>query len=468
MDLKIISSEILKEVPITSQQTLDKLQIEIKKDNKKVVILDDDPTGTQTVKNIPILTNWDYENLEKEVMNTNFNAFYILTNTRAMSEEEAALINYEIGINLKEIQEKNNIDLEVISRGDSTLRGHFPMELRVLEQSMKINYDAWIIAPYFEEGKRYTKDDIHYVKENDKLIPVGITQFAKDHTFGFTSSNLKEWVEEKNSGTVKKENVKSISLDDIRIGKEKVVKEKLSSLKNGDICIVNAMCMEDMNIFNIGLLQAEKEGKKFLFRTAASFIKSRLAIKNDKLLNKYDLNLNENKGGVIVAGSYVNKTTSQINHLLKNTSINKIEIDIDKILDPDKEKEYIKEIVEELENNIENKKDTIIYTTRKLITGSNGKESLGIGNKISNGLVKIIKSLKTTPKYIVAKGGITSSDIATKAIKIEKAIVEGQILDGVPVWKAIKSNKFDEIKYIVFPGNVGEDKSLTDLYNKLN
>ncbi|MGL5695227.1 MAG: nucleotide-binding domain containing protein, partial [Peptostreptococcaceae bacterium] len=118
-------------------------------------------------------------------------------------------------------------------------------------------------------------------------------------------------------------------------------------------------------------------------------------------------------------------------------------------------------------DNIKNSKDTIIYTTRKLVKGSNGRESLDIGNKISNGLVKIIKRLGTTPKYVVAKGGITSSDIATKAIKIEKAIVEGQIIAGVPVWKAIKSKKFEQIKYIVFPGNVGDEKALTDLYNKL-
>lgn len=468
MDIKPISEDILKGLPITTKATFEKLLKEVESDNKKIVVLDDDPTGTQTVKNIPILTNWDYESLKNEVLNKDYTTFYILTNTRSMNEEEAALVNYEIGRNLSNIQKEEKIELVIISRGDSTLRGHFPMELRVLESSMDINYDGWIIIPYFEEGKRYTKDDIHYVKEGNKLVPVGMTQFAKDHTFGFNSSNLKEWVEEKNVGTIKKDEVKSITLDDIRIGKEEKIKEKLNQLNNNDICIVNAMCMEDMNIFNTALLQVEKQGKNFLFRTAASFIKSRLAIENNTLLTKKDLDLDEEKGGVIIAGSYVNKTTSQIENLLENTQIRKMEIDIEKILNQEIVDDYIKEIVSELQDNINLGKDTIIYTTRKLITGTNASENLGIGNKISNGLVRIIASLDVVPKYIVAKGGITSSDIATKAIKIEKAIVIGQILDGVPVWKATKCNKFGDIKYIVFPGNVGDEQSLTELYNKLN
>lgn len=468
MNIEPISADILKNVPKTSELTLKTLLKEIEKEDKKVVILDDDPTGTQTVKDIPILTNWDYDNLRKEVKNKDYKAFYILTNTRAMNEEEAALINYEIGSNLRKIETLENIELEIISRSDSTLRGHFPMELRVLEQSMNVDYDGWIIIPYFEEGKRYTKDDIHYVEEGNELIPIGMTQFAKDHTFGFKSSNLKEWVEEKNARSIKKENIKSISLEDIRVGRENVVKEKLLNLNKSDICIVNAMCMEDMNIFNIGLLQSQQEGKRFLFRTAASFIKSRLGIENNNLLTKDDLCLDKKRGGIIIAGSYVNKTTLQIKNLLENTPINKIEIDIEKILNQEGFENYMNEIVSELESNINLGKDTIIYTSRRLITGINGRESLNIGNKISNGLVKIIKSLESTPKYIVAKGGITSSDIATKGIQIEKAIVKGQILAGVPVWKATKSNKFTDINYIVFPGNVGEETSLTNLYNKLN
>lgn len=468
MNIEPISADILKDVPKTSESTFKTLLKQIEQQNKKVVILDDDPTGTQTVKEIPILTSWEYDKLIKEVRNKEYKAFYILTNTRAMNEEEAALINYEIGSNIRKIELEENIELEIISRGDSTLRGHFPMELKVLEQSVNVDYDGWIIIPYFEEGKRYTKDDIHYVKEDNKLIPIGMTQFARDNTFGFKSSNLKEWVEEKYARNIKKEDVKSISLDDIRVGGENLVKEKLLSLKKSDICIVNAMCMEDMNVFSIGLLQAQKEGKKFLFRTSASFVKSRLGIKNNNLLTKYDLCLDKKRGGIIIAGSYVNKTTLQIKNLLENTTIDKIEIDIEKILNQRNLNNYIDEIVNKLEENINLGKDTIIYTSRRLITGINGRESLNIGNKISNGLVKIIRLLESKPKYIVSKGGITSSDIATKGIGIERAVVKGQILAGVPVWKSIKSDKFTDINYIVFPGNVGEETALTDLYNKLN
>jgi uncharacterized protein YgbK (DUF1537 family) len=72
------------------------------------------------------------------------------------------------------------------------------------------------------------------------------------------------------------------------------------------------------------------------------------------------------------------------------------------------------------------------------------------------------------PKFIVAKGGITSSDLATKGLSAEKAFVLGAITPGVPVWQMDSKSKFPGISYVVFPGNVGNQNSLLEVCRKLD
>jgi len=223
--------------------------------NHKVVVLDDDPTGTQTVHNVPILTEWSTPSLEKEFQNNSV-GFYILTNTRSFNPDEAREINHQIGFNLTKTAKKCKKAFHLISRGDSTLRGHFPSEVEALADSTGINYDAWILLPAFIEGGRVTVNDIHYVYEGGKYIPAGLTQFAKDTVFGYKSSNLNEWIIEKFCGNISPKSIHSISINNIRKGGPKSVCQKLSKLNNGQICIVNAVTYSDIEVFSLGMLMA--------------------------------------------------------------------------------------------------------------------------------------------------------------------------------------------------------------------
>ena len=58
------------------------------------------------------------------------------------------------------------------------------------------------------------------------------------------------------------------------------------------------------------------------------------------------------------------------------------------------------------------------------------------------------------------KGGITSSDVGTKALAVKKARVLGQIQPGIPVWQTGAESRFPGTPYVIFPGNVGEDGTL--------
>lgn len=444
----------------------EEMNVNFDEQGKKIVVLDDDPTGTQTVYDIPIYTRVDYEIIQKIFQDNNIKAFYILTNTRSMSKEKVMELDSKIARNIDLVSKRTGIDYELIVRGDSTLRGHFPLELNIIKDNISKKIDGYFLIPFFQEGGRITVDDVHYVKENNTFIPVGETQFARDHTFGFTSSNLKDYVEEKTNCLVLKDQVVSISLEELRSNSSAVF-NKIMDL-NGRICIVNAENYSDIQAFVNGLIKAEYQGKNFLFRTAASFVKSRIGLKDNGLLDGNTLNIIDNRGGLIVAGSYVNKTSQQINHLMKETSIYSIEIDVLSILTESDNSNIIKKISQKIDENIIRGIDTLIYTSRSVILGNDNTPNLDIGNKISLYLAKIVKQLKEAPAFIVAKGGITSSDIATEGLNVEEAIVCGQIANGVPVWKSGRESKFYGLVYVVFPGNVGDEDELTNVIRRLH
>lgn len=218
----------------------------------KLVILDDDPTGTQTCHDIAVLTVWDIPTLTNEFISST-GGFFILTNSRAFPPAEVRPLLMKICENLKIAATAAGKVFEVVLRGDSTLRGHFPLEPEIVEEVFgKVN--AWVLAPFFYQGGRYTIDDVHYVLEKDALVPAGQTPFASDASFSYRSSNLRDYIQEKAPEKFKPENMVSITLDDIRRGGPIEVEKKLLSLNTGSIVIVNAAAESDMDIFSAGLL----------------------------------------------------------------------------------------------------------------------------------------------------------------------------------------------------------------------
>src|SRR5512139_227342 len=190
---------------------------EVSASKRKVVVLDDDPTGTQTVNNTPVLTEWSVEALQAELQ-SDFPVFYILTNSRSLTLHAARALNTDIGRNLVEARKRVNRDFVVVSRSDSTLRGHFPGEVEALASGLGENFDGWIVIPLFLEGGRYTLGDTHYVDEGGWLVPSAETEFARDSVFGYRSSNLRDWVEEKTGGCIRSKDVLSIAIEDLRMG----------------------------------------------------------------------------------------------------------------------------------------------------------------------------------------------------------------------------------------------------------
>ncbi|KAH8698947.1 hypothetical protein BGW36DRAFT_396574 [Talaromyces proteolyticus] len=433
----------------------------------RFIILDDDPTGTQTSHDIIVLTVWDIPNLIEELQQPS-PGFFILTNSRALPPLEAEKLIRTICENIAQATKLTGQTVDIVLRGDSTLRGHFPLEADAV-QSVFGAADAWILAPFFFEGGRFTINDVHYVVEGGNFVPVGDTPFARDATFGYKSSNLRDYVMEKAAARFGTEQLHSITIQDIRIGGPQAVYEKLMSLPRGGVVIVNAAAESDMHVFVAGLLLAEANGKHYLYRTGATFVSTRLGIRSKAPIRLAELGLSIPRkiGGLILAGSYVPKTTAQLNALVdrRGNDLAVVEMKVeDLITSAETTESVIQAVSNKIELHLLSGKDTLVMTSRILITGDNELSSLAIGSKVMEALVGLLQRIEVRPRYIIAKGGITSSDAATKGLRIKRALVVGQAAAGVPLWRCDEpTSRHPGVPFVVFPGNVGSELTLHDL-----
>ncbi|MDF2874786.1 MAG: hydroxyacid dehydrogenase [Sporomusa sp.] len=448
-------------------------QKSVGQDKKVIIVLDDDPTGIQTVHDVSVYMQWT-----RDIVRTAFSTerlFFIQTNSRAFSPGEAQAINAEIMVNLIDAAQGTGLDFAVISRSDSTLRGYYPLETAVLrdvyERKTGKQIHGEILIPFFSEAGRVTCRDIHYVREGKRFIPAGETEFAKDSIFGFHSSDLKYYIEEKTQGAFSHEQVISIDLESIRSGNLQAITQKLRAARDFAKIIVNALCYDDLRMFIIALKTAEAAGKRFLFRTAASFVKAYGNIEDKALLTKHDfeqLAAGEQRPVLTIVGSYVRKTTAQLAQLLHCEGIFPIEINVNELLQsPQNKEKTIHDIVCSIEQQMKAGKNPVVYTSRGLVTHAddNKEANLRIFKEVSAALSQIVRSLSVRPGCIIAKGGITSHDIAVSGLGIKKGRVLGQVLPSIPVLAAGQESKWPQMAYVIFPGNVGDETALAQVYN---
>lgn len=433
----------------------------------KIVVLDDDPTGTQTVHHVPVLTRWNADELTEE-LNRSSPVFYLLTNSRSLQPEASLALTLEIGKNLRRASQVAHTKIAVISRSDSTLRGHFPLEIEALAEGMEEEFDACLVIPFFLEGGRFTIHNVHYVAIGKSLVPAGETEFAKDATFGYHSSNLCDWIQEKTNNKIAANQVAVISIDDLRLGGPDQILDQLSRMSHGQMCVVNAASYRDLEVLVLALLQAEEMGKRFVYRTAASFVRVRAGISPNKLLGRAELRQPGDFGGLTIVGSHVPRTTEQLRALQSSYALVDVEISVQRLLDPENRGEIIRNSIELITDAIQSGKDVLVYTSRKLFQGADGRQSLEINRLVSSTLIEIVRQLVVRPRFLIAKGGITSSDIATQGLHVTRAEVLGQISPGIPVWRLGPETKYPGLPYVVFPGNVGNETTLVEIFKKLS
>ncbi len=438
---------------------------------EKVIVLDDDPTGTQTVHDVDVSIDHDLDVLT-EHFDSSEKVLFILTNSRSLTEKRAVSLTEDIIRNICLASRKTSHSFSIISRSDSTLRGHFPAENRaamgVMQEELGIKFRGEVLLPAFFEGGRITKNDVHWVEDKGKCIEVGKTPFAQDPLFKYKNSNLREWIKEKTNNGMKDENIVGISLNTVRqLGVTGVLSE-LENAPERSIIFCNAANYDDLKVIAGAFLRAEEKGFRYFYRSAASFVPVYCGISLRPPLTSDELNCLTGKdeikpaGGLVVVGSHVPKTTEQLKVLLSEAEIEGLELNISRLLSANERSKEIIGISKVIDNNISLGRDTVLFTSRKVYSNTGGFDYREVGEIISASLVDILDRTTVQPRFIVGKGGITSSDLLTRVYRSKKSRVVGQIIPGVPLWRLGSSSKAPGKLFTIFPGNVGGERALLE------
>ncbi len=426
----------------------------------RIVVLDDDPTGSQTVHGCLLLTRWHVPIL-REALSDESPLFFVLTNTRGMDAGSAANITREVCRNLKEaLADRDDISPIIVSRSDSTLRGHYPVETDVIAEELG-PFDAHFLVPAFFEGGRITRNSVHYLRAGDKEIPVHETEFAKDSVFSYSHSYLPDYVEEKTKGRIKARDVGRFQL-----GELENCLPRLLALENNRCCVVDAVTREDLDRFSDQLKMAASRGKRFLFRSAASLLTSLAALPVQPVAPAEMARYARGASGAVVVGSHVKKTTQQLEKLLELKETVPIEIDVDRIMND-------REVL--LEQTLRKAYSAhgcamipVVYTSRVERTFSDQGERLAFGSAVSEFLMDVVRQLPEDLGYLIAKGGITSNDVLAKGLELSASRVLGQILPGCSVVRCPPDHpRFPHMPVVIFPGNVGDDGALAQACRRM-
>jgi uncharacterized protein YgbK (DUF1537 family) len=396
----------------------------------KMVVLDDDPTGIQTVHGCLLITQWDEQSVRLGFEDAE-PFFYILTNTRAMTREDAEQVTREAMEMVIKVNQDYGYRLIIVSRSDSCLRGHFPLETDVMRQCL-VQHGYTVapktpFCPAFIEAGRVTIDGVHYMKDGNRLIPVSETEFARDNVFAYHTSVLRDYIKEKGANPDDYEIVNAQGYDELRAFAEHLTSDIIPQTSS------------------------------IVIRSSSSLPKAISGIADIPLLNR---NILKHQGvGCFVVGSHVKKTTQQLENLLQAEGTCAIEVDVQRILDD--APLLMSETLDTIQQVVDNYLTPVIYTSRQEIRLDDANQRQHLGQQVSDFLVDIVYRLPFTPSYLVGKGGITSHDILTKGLGIKSARVLGQVINSVP---CVMTEKFP---YIIFPGNVGSELSLREVYEKL-
>jgi uncharacterized protein YgbK (DUF1537 family) len=428
----------------------------------KIIVLDDDPTGSQTVHSCLLLMRWDVETLRLGLADA-APIFFVLTNTRSLPADQALATTQEVCRNLKAAIAAEGVkDFLLVSRSDSTLRGHYPVETDAIAEELG-PFDAHFLTPAFFEGGRVTRESIHYLYVNGVATPVHETEFARDSVFSFSHSYLPDYVEEKTQGRIRAAEVERFVLSDIRSG----VRERLVALHDNQCVVVDAETQADMNQFAADVLAVAGEGKRFLFRSAASLLTALAALPEQPIapeaMGSYTRG---GKPGAVIVGSHVKKTTEQLEELLKLPGTAAVEVKVAKLLQSQGEG-LLEQALERVRQIHGAGQTAVIFTSREELTFEDVQTRLDFGVAVSALLMDIVKGLPNDIGFLISKGGITSNDVLSTGLSLRTARLLGQILPGVSVVCTPDDHNLSNLPVVLFPGNVGDRHALGAAYQRL-
>jgi len=443
------------------------IQNQLSEDKRVLVMLDDDPTGCQTVHDVRLCLDYSLETL-REAFAERPRALFIVSNSRSLNQPDMAKRIAVIADNVQMVCQELDLPYLMISRSDSTLRGHYPVETDVIKQRIYGSVDGAtdVVIPAFFEGGRVTVFDSQWIIQDGNFIPVGQTEFAKDPLFGYRYSYLPHYIREKFSGYAETPDCHTIEVADLRVKGPEYVRDSLLQVNRNAIVIVNALTYRDMEVFVLGALMAEREGFVPMYRSGASFVRVRAGVEISPPLprqrNTGSPELQQN-GGLVIIGSSTQLATSQLEELASGRDGDDRDYVLYEISVPNIKQETIdspEEVGKRLSEFIRQGKTVVCYTSRREARTPELDMQWELGRSVVGYICRLVESLTVTPRFVVAKGGLTAHEVASDALKVKSCRVVGQVIPGVPEW-AIRIGSL-EVPYVVFPGNVGTSTSLRE------
>ena len=416
-------------------------------DRRRVIVLDDDPTGTQSVANVEVILRPALP-AYRRFFSGSERAVYVLTNTRALKQTEATRLIRRIRDDIQQAAQEAEEEVSILLRGDSTLRGHIFAEMDVLAETQQ---DAVLLfVPAFPDGGRVTLHGVHYLVTAENKVPVARTEFARDTTFGYRSESLVDWVAEVGQGR----EALPVSLEKLRSQGPAALRQVLLEAPAGSVIVPDAETQEDLEHLAWGLLDAEERGRKVVVRSASPFAALRAGLRS--VVCQPVLRNQENRV-LVICGSHTDASSQQLAYL-EERSAPVSTIPSDWLLNEGPES-VAPHLAVQVSLALDEQRFAILATERVRQARHSDLEA---GAKIMAALTAIIERVAEYCDAVIAKGGITSAQVAIDGLSATRAYVRGQLEPGVSLWDLTLPDG-RTLPYAVIPGNVGTERTLVNI-----
>ena len=448
-------------------------------ERRKVIVIDDDPTGSQTVHSAPLLLRWDPDSLRRGLRHPS-PLLFVLANTRALEPEAARERVREIcrGLRLvlSELESAGELDRWlVVSRGDSTLRGHFPLEVDVISEELG-PFDATLLVPAFLPGGRTTRGGVHYLHGE----PVHTTDFARDRLFGYSNSFLPEWVAEKTGGVIPAEAVERLDLAELD-GPAEALQARLASFGAQDVVAVDAERPEQLAALGAAVWKvtdpALERPRCLLFQSAASLINGLVPLPPQPLdpaglaVLRRCGNSAESLPVLVMVGSHVPLADQQLEQLLKEPACEGIEISVTKlarVLESPMASELIRSLEQswlgQLQDVLDRGHTPVLHSSRGELMCATDQLRRRFGLELTSLMARLAGALAPQLGLIISKGGITTHTMLADGLGLDWVELQGQLLPGLSVVLTPAGSKVPRLPVITFPGNLGDASGLRDAW----
>ena len=451
----------------------------------KIVVLDDDPTGSQTVHGCLLLLRWDVDVLRHGLRHPS-PLLFVLANTRALAPDQAASRNREICSALRQAfaaEGMSPAEVVVVSRGDSTLRGHGVLEPEVIAEELG-PFDATLHVPAFLEGGRTTVNGVHLLDGK----PVHSSAFAKDRLFGYSTSDLPAWLEEKSGGQIRAQTVQRLCLAQLDAAVENQDAAKplktgctelrrwLARLHHNQSVVVDAERSEQL----LALAEAVRQlvgHKRFLFRSAASLLNALADLAPQPLAadGLAGMRRSDHSGqrwpGLVMVGSHVPLADAQLECLLEAPECMGVELPVPRLaqilqrgLSDGRLAELEQHCFNQLGEALAIGRTPVLFTSRGELDCSTSAARLSFGVALAQLMARLAAALAPRLGYLISKGGITTHTLLAEGLGLEMVQLEGQILPGLSLVRPLAGDGLVDLPILTFPGNLGDSQTLLDAW----